>query len=163
MALLDAFQRYVDENNLATRRQNPTVHPRAAWTQWSILSLFTHCSTPGGGRPLQFPVARQGSDGTRNANGGEQKRRNTAWRSTTINVSGTHRRDGAHGQVDGITYGELRAHAWFDALSREHGYGHRHRPPCRRLNPELFHQPAAGNRTAGLTGISTQVGKIIRP
>ena len=31
-------------------------------------------------------------------------------------------------------------------------HGHRHRPPCRRLDRNLFHQPAARNRAAGADG-----------
>ena len=54
-------------------------------------------------------------------------------------------------------------YAWFDTLSRGQGlHGRGDRPPCRRLDRDVLHQPAAAG-LRGLTGISTQVGRIIRP
>ena len=127
-----------------------------------MLSLFTRCGYSGGRGALQLPAAGRRERRGRSA-GGRGGRKNTAWSSTTSASRPRPRRWSARASQwrwrpgGCATPGSTR-------LSHEHGYtavaiAHHADDSIETFFINLLR----GTGLRGLTGISTQVGKIIRP
>ena len=160
MNLLDSFQRYIDENDLATHDDKILLTVSGGVDSMVMLSLFTRCGYRVGVAHCNFQLRGAESDEDEVLVEDEAKKHGAAFYNRRFETRAEMERTGESMEMAAR---RLR-YAWFDALSREHGYtaiaiAHHADDSIETFFINLLR----GTGLRGLTGISTQVGKVIRP
>ena len=160
MNLLDSFQRYIDENDLATHDDRILLTVSGGLDSMVMLSLFTRCGYRVGVAHCNFQLRGAESDEDEVLVEDEAKKHGAAFYNRRFETRAEMERTGESMEMAAR---RLR-YAWFDALSREHGYtaiaiAHHADDSIETFFINLLR----GTGLRGLTGISTQVGKVIRP
>lgn len=160
MNLLDAFQRYIGENNLVTRDDRILLTVSGGVDSMVMLSLFTRCGYRVGVAHCNFQLRGAESDEDEVLVEEEARKYGAAFYNKRFETLAEMERTGESMEMAAR---RLR-YAWFDALSREEGYtavaiAHHADDSIETFFINLLR----GTGLRGLTGISTQVGKIIRP
>ena len=160
MNLLDSFQRYIDENDLATHDDRILLTVSGGVDSMVMLSLFTRCGYRVGVAHCNFQLRGAESDEDEVLVEDEAKKHGAAFYNRRFETRAKMERTGESMEMAAR---RLR-YAWFDALSREHGYtaiaiAHHADDSIETFFINLLR----GTGLRGLTGISTQVGKVIRP
>ena len=160
MNLLDSFQRYIDENDLATHDDRILLTVSGGVDSMVMLSLFTRCGYRVGVAHCNFQLRGAESDEDEVLVEDEAKKHGAAFYNRRFETRAEMERTGESMEMAAR---RLR-YAWFDALSREHGYtaiaiAHHADDSIETFFINLLR----GTGLRGLTGISTQVGKVIRP
>ena len=160
MNLLDSFQRYIDENDLATHDDRILLTVSGGVDSMVMLSLFTRCGYRVGVAHCNFQLRGAESDEDEVLVEDEAKKHGAAFYNKRFETRAEMERTGESMEMAAR---RLR-YAWFDALSREHGYtaiaiAHHADDSIETFFINLLR----GTGLRGLTGISTQVGKVIRP
>ena len=160
MNLLDSFQRYIDENDLATHDDRILLTVSGGVDSMVMLSLFTRCGYRVGVAHCNFQLRGAESDEDEVLVEDEAKKYGAAFYNRRFETKAEMERTGESMEMAAR---RLR-YAWFDALSREHGYtaiaiAHHADDSIETFFINLLR----GTGLRGLTGISTQVGKVIRP
>ena len=105
-----------------------------------MLSLFTRCGYRVGVAHCNFQLRGAESDEDEVLVEDEAKKHGAAFYNRRFETRAEMERTGESMEMAARRLPRLRR---FDALSREHGQtACRHRPPCRRPDRNLFHQPA---------------------
>ena len=159
MNLIETFQRYIEENSLATRDDRILLTVSGGVDSMVMLSLFTRCGYRVGVAHCNFQLRGAESDEDEVLVEEEAKKYGVEFYNKRFETKAEMERTGESMEMAAR---RLR-YAWFDALSHQHGYTAVAIAHHADDSMETLHQPAARHRAAGLTGISTQVGKIIRP
>ncbi len=160
MALLEAFRKYIDENDLATHDDRILLTVSGGVDSMVMLSLFTRCGYRVGVAHCNFQLRGAESDEDE-VLVEDEARKNTASSSTT----GASRRAEMERTGESMEMAARRLrYAWFDELSREHGYtavaiAHHIDDSIETFFINLLR----GTGLRGLTGITTHAGKLIRP
>ena len=160
MNLLDSFQRYIDENDLATHDDKILLTVSGGVDSMVMLSLFTRCGYRVGVAHCNFQLRGAESDEDEVLVEDEAKKHGAAFYNRRFETRAEMERTGESMEMAAR---RLR-YAWFDALSREHGYtvvaiAHHADDSIETFFINLLR----GTGLRGLTGISTQVGKVVRP
>ena len=160
MNLLDSFQRYIDENDLATHDDRILLTVSGGVDSMVMLSLFTRCGYRVGVAHCNFQLRGAECDEDEVLVEDEAKKHGAAFYNRRFETRAEMERTGESMEMAAR---RLR-YAWFDALSREHGYtaiaiAHHADDSIETFFINLLR----GTGLRGLTGISTQVGKVIRP
>ena len=160
MALLEAFQRYVAENDLATHDDRILLTVSGGVDSMVMLSLFTRSGYSVGVAHCNFQLRGAESEEDEVLVEEEAKKYGVEFYNKRFETTAEMERTGESMEMAAR---RLR-YAWFDALSREHGYtaiaiAHHADDSIETFFINLLR----GTGLRGLTGISTQVGKVIRP
>ena len=160
MNLIETFQRYIDENNLASHDDRILLTVSGGVDSMVMLSLFTRCGYSVGVAHCNFQLRGTESDEDEVLVEEEAKKYGVEFYNRRFETTAEMERTGESMEMAAR---RLR-YAWFDALSREHGYtavaiAHHADDSIETFFINLLR----GTGLRGLTGISTQVGKIIRP
>ena len=160
MNLLDSFQRYIDENDLATHDDRILLTVSGGVDSMVMLSLFTRCGYRVGVAHCNFQLRGAESDEDEVLVEDEAKKHGAAFYNRRFETRAEMERTGESMEMAAR---RLR-YACFDALSRENGYtaiaiAHHADDSIETFFINLLR----GTGLRGLTGISTQVGKVIRP
>ena len=160
MALLEAFQKYVAGNDLATHDDRILLTVSGGVDSMVMLSLFTQSGYSVGVAHCNFQLRGAESDEDEVLVEEEARKYGVACYNKRFETTAEMERTGESMEMAAR---RLR-YAWFDALSREHGYtavaiAHHADDSIETFFINLLR----GTGLRGLTGISTQVGKIIRP
>ena len=160
MNLIETFQRYIDENNLASHDDRILLTVSGGVDSMVMLSLFTRCGYRVGVAHCNFQLRGAESDEDEVLVEDEAKKHGAAFYNRRFETRAEMERTGESMEMAAR---RLR-YAWFDALSREHGYtaiaiAHHADDSIETFFINLLR----GTGLRGLTGISTQVGKVIRP
>ena len=160
MPLLESFQRYIAENDLATHDDRILLTVSGGVDSMVMLSLFTRSSYTVGVAHCNFQLRGTESDEDEELVRQEAARCGVPCYNRRFDTAGEMERTGESMEMAAR---RLR-YAWFDALSREEGYtviaiAHHADDSIETFFINLLR----GTGLRGLTGISTQVGKIIRP
>ena len=160
MNLLDSFQRYIDENDLTTHDDRILLTVSGGVDSMVMLSLFTRCGYRVGVAHCNFQLRGAESDEDEVLVEDEAKKYGAAFYNRRFETKAEMERTGESMEMAAR---RLR-YAWFDALSREHGYtaiaiAHHADDSIETF----FINLQRGTGLRGLTGISTQAGKVIRP
>jgi len=158
MNLLDSL--YIDENDLATHDDRILLTVSGGVDSMVMLSLFTRCGYRVGVAHCNFQLRGAESDEDEVLVEDEAKKHGAAFYNKRFETRAEMERTGESMEMAAR---RLR-YAWFDALSREHGYtaiaiAHHADDSIETFFINLLR----GTGLRGLTGISTQVGKVIRP
>lgn len=156
MNLLDSFQRYIDENDLATHDDRILLTVSGGVDSMVMLSLFTRCGYRVGVAHCNFQLRGAESDEDEVLVEDEAKKHGAAFYNRRFETRAEMERTGESMEMAAR---RLR-YAWFDALSREHGYtaiaiAHHADDSIETFFINLLR----GTGLRGLTGISTQVGR----
>ena len=160
MTLIEAFQRYIDENNLVTHDDRILLTVSGGVDSMDMLSLFVRCGYTVGVAHCNFQLRGAESDEDEVLVREEAARFGVPFYNrrfeTAAEMEGT-------GESMEMAARRLR-YAWFDELSRTEGYtavaiAHHADDSIETFFINLLR----GTGLRGLTGISTQVGKIVRP
>ena len=159
MNLIETFQRYIDENNLASHDDRILLTVSGGVDSMVMLSLFTRCGYSVGVAHCNFQLRGTESDEDEVLVEEEAKKYGVEFYNRRFETTAEMERTGESMEMAAR---RLR-YAWFDALSREHGYtavaiAHHADDSIETFFINLLR----GTGLRGLTGISTQVGKIIR-
>ncbi|WP_300798710.1 tRNA lysidine(34) synthetase TilS [uncultured Alistipes sp.] len=160
MPLLESFQRYIAENDLATHDDRILLTVSGGVDSMVMLSLFTRSGYTVGVAHCNFQLRGTESDEDEVLVRQEADRCGVPCYNRRFDTAGEMERTGESMEMAAR---RLR-YAWFDALSREEGYtviaiAHHADDSIETFFINLLR----GTGLRGLTGISTQVGKIIRP
>ena len=160
MPLLESFQRYIAENDLATHDDRILLTVSGGVDSMVMLSLFTRSGYTVGVAHCNFQLRGTESDEDEELVRQEAARCGVPCYNRRFDTAGEMERTGESMEMAAR---RLR-YAWFDALSREEGYtviaiAHHADDSIETFFINLLR----GTGLRGLTGISTQVGKIIRP
>ena len=160
MNLIETFQRYIDENNLASHDDRILLTDSGGVDSMVMLSLFTRCGYSVGVAHCNFQLRGTESDEDEVLVEEEARKYGVEFYNRRFETTAEMERTGESMEMAAR---RLR-YAWFDALSREHGYtavaiAHHADDSIETFFINLLR----GTGLRGLTGISTQVGKIIRP
>ena len=160
MPLLESFQRYIAENDLATHDDRILLTVSGGVDSMVMLSLFTRSGYRVGVAHCNFQLRGTESDEDEVLVRQEADRCGVPCYNRRFDTAGEMERTGESMEMAAR---RLR-YAWFDALSREEGYtviaiAHHADDSIETFFINLLR----GTGLRGLTGISTQVGKIIRP
>ena len=118
MNLLDSFQRYIDENDLATHDDRILLTVSGGVDSMVMLSLFTRCGYRVGVAHCNFQLRGAESDEDEVLVEDEAKKHGAAFYNRRFETRAEMERTGESMEMAAR---RLR-YAWFDALSREHGY-----------------------------------------
>ena len=160
MNLIETFQRYIEENSLATHDDRILLTVSGGVDSMVMLSLFTRCGYRVGVAHCNFQLRGTESDEDEVLVEEEAKKYGVEFYNKRFETKAEMERTGESMEMAAR---RLR-YAWFDALSHEHGYtavaiAHHADDSIETFFINLLR----GTGLRGLTGISTQVGKIIRP
>lgn len=160
MALLEAFQRYVAENDLATHDDRILLTVSGGVDSMVMLSLFTRSGYSVGVAHCNFQLRGAESDEDEVLVEEEAKKYGVEFYNKRFETTAEMERTGESMEMAAR---RLR-YAWFDTLSRGQGYtavaiAHHADDSIETFFINLLR----GTGLRGLTGISTQVGRIIRP
>ena len=160
MPLLESFQRYIAENDLATHDDRILLTVSGGVDSMVMLSLFTRSGYRVGVAHCNFQLRGDESDEDEELVAREAARCGVPCYNRRFDTAGEMERTGESMEMAAR---RLR-YAWFDALSREEGYtviaiAHHIDDSIETFFINLLR----GTGLRGLTGISTQVGKVIRP
>ena len=160
MNLIETFQRYIDENNLASHDDRILLTVSGGVDSMVMLSLFTRCGYSVGVAHCNFQLRGTESDEDEVLVEEEARKYGVEFYNRRFETTAEMERTGESMEMAAR---RLR-YAWFDALRREHGYtavaiAHHADDSIETFFINLLR----GTGLRGLTGISTQVGKIIRP
>lgn len=159
-SLTDAFSHYIEENRLATHDDRILLTVSGGVDSMVMLSLFTRCGYTVGVAHCNFQLRGDESDEDEVLVEEEAKKYGVPFYNKRFETAAEMERTGESMEMAAR---RLR-YAWFDALSHEHGYtavaiAHHADDSIETFFINLLR----GTGLRGLTGISTQVGKIIRP
>ena len=159
-SLTDAFSRYIEENRLATHDDRILLTVSGGVDSMVLLSLFTRCGYTVGVAHCNFQLRGAESDEDEVLVEEEAKKYGVPFYNKRFETVAEMERTGESMEMAAR---RLR-YAWFDALSREHGYtviaiAHHADDSIETFFINLLR----GTGLRGLTGISTQVGHLIRP
>ena len=160
MNLIETFQRYIEENSLATHDDRILLTVSGGVDSMVMLSLFTRCGYRVGVAHCNFQLRGTESDEDEVLVEEEAKKYGVEFYNKRFETKAEMERTGESMEMAAR---RLR-YAWFAALSHEHGYtavGIAHHADD--SIETFFINLLRGTGLRGLTGISTQVGKIIRP
>lgn len=160
MNLIDAFQRYIEENRLLTRDDRILLTVSGGVDSMVMLSLFTRCGYTVGVAHCNFQLRGSESDEDEVLVAEEAARCGVPCYNKRFETAAEMERTGESMEMAAR---RLR-YAWFDELSREYGYtavavAHHADDSIETFFINLLR----GTGLRGLTGISTQVGRIVRP
>ena len=160
MNLPEAFQRYIDENRLVSHDDRILLTVSGGVDSMVMLSLFTRCGYSVGVAHCNFQLRGAESDEDEVLVEEEAAKYGVPFYNKRFETAAEMERTGESMEMAAR---RLR-YAWFDRLSREHGYtavaiAHHADDSIETFFINLLR----GTGLRGLTGISTQVGKIIRP
>ena len=160
MALLEAFQRYVAENDLATHDDRILLTVSGGVDSMVMLSLFTRSGYSVGVAHCNFQLRGAESEEDEVLVEEEAKKYGVEFYNKRFETTAEMERTGESMEMAAR---RLR-YAWFDTLSRGQGYtavaiAHHADGSIETFFINLLR----GTGLRGLTGISTQVGRIIRP
>ena len=149
MNLLDSFQRYIDENDLATHDDRILLTVSGGVDSMVMLSLFTRCGYRVGVAHCNFQLRGAESDEDEVLVEDEAKKHGAAFYNRRFETRAEMERTGESMEMAAR---RLR-YAWFDALSREHGYTAR---CCSRRARKFSNTPS---RTASPSGRIRRTGR----
>ena len=160
MTLIEAFQRYIDENNLVTHDDRILLTVSGGVDSMVMLSLFVRCGYAVGVAHCNFQLRGAESDEDEVLVREEAARCGVPFYNRRFETAAEMERTGESMEMAAR---RLR-YAWFDELSHAEGYtavaiAHHADDSIETFFINLLR----GTGLRGLTGISTQVGKIIRP
>ena len=160
MALLEAFQRYVAENDLATHDDRILLTVSGGVDSMVMLSLFTRSGYSVGVAHCNFQLRGAESEEDEVLVEEEAKKYGVEFYNKRFETTAEMERTGESMEMAAR---RLR-YAWFDTLSRGQGYtavaiAHHADDSIETFFINLLR----GTGLRGLTGISTQVGKVVRP
>ena len=160
MALIEAFQHYIDENNLATHDDRILLTVSGGVDSMVMLSLFVRCGYTVGVAHCNFQLRGAESDEDEVLVQKEAAKYGVPCYNRRFETAAEMERTGESMEMAAR---RLR-YAWFDELSRQEGYtvvaiAHHADDSIETFFINLLR----GTGLRGLTGISTQVGKVIRP
>ncbi|WP_417015805.1 tRNA lysidine(34) synthetase TilS [Alistipes sp.] len=160
MTLIEAFQHYIDENHLATHDDRILLTVSGGVDSMVMLSLFVRCGYTVGVAHCNFQLRGAESDEDEVLVRDEAARYGVPCYNRRFETAAEMERTGESMEMAAR---RLR-YAWFDELSRQEGYtvvaiAHHADDSIETFFINLLR----GTGLRGLTGISTQVGKVIRP
>ncbi len=160
MTLIEAFQRYIDENNLVTHDDRILLTVSGGVDSMVMLSLFVRCGYTVGVAHCNFQLRGAESDEDEVLVREEAARCGVPFYNQRFETAAEMERTGESMEMAAR---RLR-YAWFDELSRAEGYtavaiAHHADDSIETFFINLLR----GTGLRGLTGISTQVGKVVRP
>ena len=160
MNLLDSFQRYIDENDLATHDDKILLTVSGGVDSMVMLSLFVRSGYRVGVAHCNFQLRGVESEEDEELVRREAEKYGVPWYNKRFDTKGEMERTGESMEMAAR---RLR-YAWFDELSREHGYtvvaiAHHIDDSIETFFINLLR----GTGLRGLTGITTHAGKLIRP
>ena len=160
MALLEAFRKYIADNDLATHDDRILLTVSGGVDSMVMLSLFTHSGYRVGVAHCNFQLRGAESDEDEVLVEEEARKYGVEFYNKRFETAAEMERTGESMEMAAR---RLR-YAWFDLLSREHGYtavaiAHHADDSIETFFINLLR----GTGLRGLTGISTQVGKVVRP
>ena len=160
MALLEAFRKYIADNDLATHDDRILLTVSGGVDSMVMLSLFTRSGYRVGVAHCNFQLRGAESDEDEVLVEEEARKYGVEFYNKRFETAAEMERTGESMEMAAR---RLR-YAWFDALSREHGYtvvaiAHHADDSIETFFINLLR----GTGLRGLTGISTQVGKVVRP
>ena len=160
MNLPEAFQRYIDENRLVSHDDRILLTVSGGVDSMVMLSLFTRCGYRVGVAHCNFQLRGAESDEDEVLVEDEAKKHGAAFYNRRFETRAEMERTGESMEMAAR---RLR-YAWFDRLSREHGYtavaiAHHADDSIETFFINLLR----GTGLRGLTGISAQIGKVVRP
>ena len=160
MALLEAFRKYIADNDLATHDDRILLTVSGGVDSMVMLSLFTRSGYRVGVAHCNFQLRGAESDEDEVLVEEEARKYGVEFYNKRFETAAEMERTGESMEMAAR---RLR-YAWFDALSREHGYtvvaiAHHADDSIETFFINLLR----GTGLRGLTGISTQVCKVVRP
>ena len=160
MTLIEAFQRYIDENNLVTHDDRILLTVSGGVDSMVMLSLFVRCGYAVGVAHCNFQLRGAESDEDEVLVREEAARCGVPFYNRRFETAAEMERTGESMEMAAR---RLR-YAWFDELSHAEGYtavaiAHHADDSIETFFINLLR----GTGLRGLTGISTQVGKVVRP
>ena len=160
MALIEAFQHYIDENNLATHDDRILLTVSGGVDSMVMLSLFVRCGYTVGVAHCNFQLRGAESDEDEVLVQKEAAKYGVPCYNRRFETAAEMERTGESMEMAAR---RLR-YAWFDELSRQEGYtvvaiAHHADDSIETFFINLLR----GTGLRGLTGISIQVGKVVRP
>ncbi len=143
--LLDSFRSYIDRHELVTHDDRILLTVSGGVDSMVMLALFAAAGYRVGVAHCNFQLRGAESDEDELLVEREAAKYGVPFYNRRFETAAEMERTGESMEMAAR---RLR-YAWFDALSREGGlHGGGRRPPCRRLDRDLLHQPAARHRTA---------------
>ncbi len=160
MALPEAFERYIEENGLFTHDDRVLLTVSGGVDSMVMLSLFTQCGYCVGVAHCNFQLRGAESDEDEVLVADEAARLGVACYNRRFDTQAEMERTGESMEMAAR---RLR-YAWFEELRREHGYtviavAHHADDSVETFFINLLR----GTGLRGLTGISQQFGRIVRP
>ena len=160
MTLIEAFQRYIAENNLVTHDDRILLTVSGGVDSMVMLSLFVRCGYAVGVAHCNFQLRGAESDEDELLVRDEAARYGVPWYNRRFETAAEMERTGESMEMAAR---RLR-YAWFDELSHAEGYtavaiAHHADDSIETFFINLLR----GTGLRGLTGISIQVGKVVRP
>ena len=160
MTLIEAFQRYIDENNLVTHDDRILLTVSGGVDSMVMLALFVRCGYTVGVAHCNFQLRGAESDEDEVLVREEAAQYGVPFYNRRFETAAEMERTGESMEMAAR---RLR-YAWFDELSRTEGYtavaiAHHADDSIETFFINLLR----GTGLRGLTGISIQVGKIVRP
>ena len=160
MTLIEAFQRYIDENNLVTHDDRILLTVSGGVDSMVMLSLFVRCGYAVGVAHCNFQLRGAESDEDEVLVREEAARCGVPFYNRRFETAAEMERTGESMEMAAR---RLR-YAWFDELSHAEGYtavaiAHHADDSIETFFINLLR----GTGLRGLTGISIQVGKVVRP
>lgn len=160
MTLIEAFQRYIDENDLFTHDDRILLTVSGGVDSMVMLSLFVRCGYAVGVAHCNFQLRGAESDEDEVLVREQADRYGVPCYNRRFETAAEMERTGESMEMAAR---RLR-YAWFDELSHQEGYtvvaiAHHADDSIETFFINLLR----GTGLRGLTGISTQVGKIVRP
>ena len=160
MNLPEAFQRYIDENRLVSHDDRILLTVSGGVDSMVMLSLFTRCGYSVGVAHCNFQLRGTESDEDEVLVEEEAAKYGVPFYNKRFETAAEMERTGESMEMAAR---RLR-YAWFDRLSREHGYtavaiAHHADDSIETFFINLLR----GTGLRGLTGISAQIGKVVRP
>src|SRR5574344_915080 len=154
--LLQGFERYINDKHLATREDKILLTVSGGVDSMVMLSLFAQAGYNIGVAHCNFPLRGEESDEDEVLVENKAREYGVEFYNRRFDTTGEMERTGESMEMAAR---RLR-YAWFDALSREHGYtiiaiAHHADDSIETFFINLLR----GTGLRGLTGISTQVGK----
>lgn len=159
-SLLESFERYVSDQELFTRDDRILLTVSGGVDSMVMLHLFASCGYTAGVAHCNFQLRGDESDEDEVLVRCEAEKYGLPFYNRRFDTAGEMERTGESMEMAAR---RLR-YAWFDALSREEGYtaiaiAHHADDSIETFFINLLR----GTGLRGLTGISTQVGKVVRP
>ena len=160
MALLEAFRKYIADNDLATHDDRILLTVSGGVDSMVMLSLFTRSGYRVGVAHCNFQLRGAESDEDEVLVEEEARKYGVEFYNKRFETAAEMERTGESMEMAAR---RLR-YAWFDALSREHGYtvvaiAHHADDSIETFFINLLR----GTGLRGLTGISTRMGRVVRP